>query len=104
MVVELTIVVLDDLDLVAAMALIGTSMKVAGIFISFKCRSNLTPLFPKFKLSLGDPAEDAEDQSSQVMFRQRTDTRLLHIIHQVDHDPTVSLLLGEIGFIPCPCP
>jgi hypothetical protein len=61
MVVELTSVMLNDLDFVSAMSLISTGMEISCIFIPFNSCLNFASLFPKLQFSLGDSAENADD-------------------------------------------
>jgi len=47
MIMELTAVMVDHLNLVATMALISIGMKIASVLVTFKSSSHLTPLLPK---------------------------------------------------------
>lgn len=95
---------LNDLNLVPAVALIGASMEVSCILVTFNGCSDFTPLFPKLQLSLSAPAEDVHDECAKVTLRRGEGTQLLNVVQQLDHNPTISFLLGEIGFLLSPCP
>lgn len=46
-VMKLTAIMFNQLDLVASMTLVGASIKIAGVLIPFKSGPHFTPLLPK---------------------------------------------------------
>lgn len=79
-VMKLTTIVLNQLDLVASMALVGASMKIAGVLVPFKSSPHFTPLLPKQQLSLSGPAEDGNNERSEIELRGGECSRFFHMI------------------------
>jgi hypothetical protein len=99
MIVKLTVVMLNDLNFIAAMTLIGTSMEVTSVFIPLEGSSHFAALLPKHKFSLGRPAKDVDNKCTKLMLRRRKDPSFLNTINNIDDDTAVSLLLGQIWLV-----
>lgn len=54
-------IMLDNLNLIATVPLVGTGMKIARIFISLQSCSDFTTLLPQNKFGLGDFTENRDD-------------------------------------------
>lgn len=102
MVVKLTPVMFDDLDLVLLVSIIGTGMEEAGVLIPLNCRSDFAPLLPHQQFCMGDATQDDSDDDSEVGLRHRQGLVFFDMVHEVVHDPTVSFLLVEVGSVPSP--
>jgi hypothetical protein len=73
MIAKLTVVVLNDLNFIAAMTLIGASMEVTSVFIPLEGSSHFAALLPKHKFSLGRSAKDVDNKCTKLMLRRRKD-------------------------------
>jgi hypothetical protein len=52
MIIDLTAIMLNHLNIVASVPLVCTGMEKSGIFITFKSSPNFAPLLPEKELSL----------------------------------------------------
>jgi len=62
MVVKLTSFVLDDLDLVALVALISTGVEKSGVFVTLNSCPDFISLFPQKQLGMGDPGKNVDNE------------------------------------------
>ena len=94
---QIKAIVFYNLDLVATQALVGTSMKIPCVLISFNGCPNFTPLFPVSQFSLRDTAQDADYNGTKVEFRCRKKAYFLDVIQNVNNLLAVRLLLRNAG-------
>jgi hypothetical protein len=104
MIMKFTALMLNDLNLISPMTLVGTSMEVSCVLISLYSCSYFTVLFPELKLRLSDPVEYTDDERAKVALLLGKGASLLNMIKKVDHNPAVGLLLGEVGLLFSPHP
>lgn len=57
-----------NLDFVTLVSLVGTSMEVACVFISFQGSSDLAVLLPQEELGMQNSAENIDNESSEGDF------------------------------------
>lgn len=97
MVVQFAPIVFDDLNLILAVPLVCRGMGETCIFITLYGSPDFAPLLPHQKFCVCHPAEDADNDGSEISFRRRQGTPFFNVIHQVDHNPAVSFLLSKVG-------
>jgi hypothetical protein len=86
--------VLNNLNHIPTMALVGTGMEVSRVFITIDCCSYFAALFPKLKLCTSDPAQNADDESLKVVLTMNKRTAFFYTVKEVNHNPAVRVLLG----------